>query len=289
MSIKKQALKWLLTVNDILQATLSVAMTNSQWLLAFNTSPAPFIVKPLLGLVLMSLLLFQAHELYQTNQLLWVHVLELLGNGLNISFTNIAIFGGLVATLLKTTFVAGPWFLVSALGIGLVQQMGMLFFNLVQARQADCTSTRAHFLQAAINNSVNWLLIASTLVTIIFVVFLPAAPIALGSAASLCVVFLVATMSWRMLPDSYRQQIKQGLGLGKDTFKEHALDSDKLGVALQTTKDKTFPPEPSPIARSRSLSFWHNNELVKNNEENQLGFNRRDNHIKLRPDSIEMT
>lgn len=281
MSIKKQALKWLLTLNDLLQAILSLAMANSQWLLAFNASPAPFIVKPLLGLVLLSLLLFQAHELYLANQLELVNVLELIGNVLNISFTNIAIFGGIVATLLHTTFVAAPWFLVSAISIGLIQQLGMLIFNLFKAYQADCLLTRAHYLQAAFNNGLNWLLLGSTLIAVVLVLFFPVAPIALSIFASLCVTLLVTTILWRILPNEFKQQIKQGLGLSKEDTKEPEFVVENTMLTEQDSGEKNVPLTPIHISRRHSLYFWHNNEIVKYKEEIQVCLKDTERCIEL--------
>ncbi|MBA2709552.1 MAG: hypothetical protein H0U57_03045 [Tatlockia sp.] len=253
MSIRIKLQNGLGYLRDGIQATLSFVTANAQWLMTFNNSPAGLVLKPLLGFILMILLINQAYELHIAAQFDLEKVIEFAVNLMSTTLQNAAIAGGLTAFILHLSFTLGPFLMISAFSLGLLHQVGLFGFNLYKTFIVEERSTQMHHLQAAINNLFYSLLFAAAIISSVLAIASPAAPIVLSVFAVLVASMLVATLVWRLMPDSMKQDIKKSLGIEKPETEE--LDNSH-GMEMEFKKESKKVQIVNEPKSLHPLQFW---------------------------------
>ncbi len=270
MSFRKNLENGLQNLRDGIQAALSFITANAEWLIAFNSSPAGLILKPILGLALMILLINEAYELHSATQFHLANAISFAVNLISSTLTNAAIAGGLAARIKHLSFALGPWLMITAFSLGFIHQAGLAVYNIYKTFIAENRSDRMHHLQASINNLFNSLLFASAIISSALALASPAAPVVLGVFAVLVTIMLVANLIWRSTPDPIKQSIKQSLSIEKPPSKE--LDRSYIvKMELQNESNKFPINEPKSL---HPLRFW--TPKVKENESmnlNKVEFN----------------
>ncbi|MBA3536522.1 MAG: hypothetical protein H0T84_07930, partial [Tatlockia sp.] len=202
MSIRKNLQNGLLNLRDGIQAAFSFITVNMEWLIAFNSSPAGLILKPILGLILLILLINQAYELHIATEFDLALAISFAVNLVSSTLMDAAIVGGLATSIMHLSFALGPWLMIAAFSLGLLHQIGLAGFNVYKTIIAEDRTIRMHHLQASINNLFNSLLFASAIISSVLALTSPAAPVVLSVFAVIVTIMLVATFVWRSMPDS---------------------------------------------------------------------------------------
>ncbi len=249
---------FLLNVKDTFQSVLLFVRFSASRLRHFNASPWGMVLKSIFSLTLLALVLLQAYNLYQTKEFGLDKVLPLVSSLASALLNNTSTFGGIIASGMHTTFVAGPWFLLASMIVGFSQQVGMFLFHCYQAFKAEPGSiNRMHHLQAAVSNVFNAILIVSMMMTVIFALIIPgAAPAVLATFTVIGITMLAATFLWRNISHGSRLQIKQFFGFGKPSEDE---ETDPISYENVPHIQKTnFPPVKPLCQQVRAyLQFWH--------------------------------
>ncbi|MBA2711842.1 MAG: hypothetical protein H0U57_14785 [Tatlockia sp.] len=250
---------FLLNVKDTFQSVLLFVRSNALRLRSFNTSPWGLVLKTIFSLTLLVLVLLQAYNLYQSKQHGLDKVLPLFASLSSALLNNTSTFGGIIASAMHTTFLAGPWVLLASMIIGFSQQFGMFLFHSYKAFKSWPDSIeRMHHLQAAMNNVFNAVLIISMMMTIVFALLIPGtAPVALATFTVIGVGMLAANFIWRNISHRSRIQLKQMLGFGKP---DDELSDEENSIKINSESGYRKKPLPTVDQVSRQvkgyLRFW---------------------------------
>jgi hypothetical protein len=248
----------LLNLKDNLQAVLLYVRSHAEWLRAFNSSPWGLIIKPVFSITLLVLAFLQAYNLYETKQFSLEKILFSLASFLSAGMNNISTFGGIAATAMHISFAAGPWFLLGSMIIGITQQTGMMIFHFYKAYSATPGSIhRMHHLQAAMHNIFNGFLIVSMMMTVIFALLSPGAPVVLATFTIFGISMLAANLLWRNISYKSRKELKHFCGFGKPEVERIHAENPLTIDPVNVFQKKCLPViKTARRSSGNCLSFW---------------------------------
>lgn len=213
--------KVVLYIKDAQEFALFTAMTSSRVFQLFTASPLFYMLFPFLGLLHATIAIVHGIDLYNApnkNVQMWLNFLFSLASA---TFSNIWFYGALVAQLVGTTFVAGPWFFLLSIGISASYQLIMLGVNAYRAFVSLSGSTqRMHHIQAAFNNFHQFTILGAAAGAVFTILLVPAIPYIGAICASFVLLSLAVTTIWRMAPNSFKTSFKDWLGFEKPKLSE---------------------------------------------------------------------
>lgn len=206
-------------IKDTQLAVLFMEMFKLEWFIAFNASPAAFVVKPILGLALLLLGIMQLIRMFtEKNKTPDMWIMTILGIT-SILLSNISIFGGITAKLLGVAFKAAPLYFLASLVVGCFMQLLLMGYHCYAASQAKENSVeRMHHLQAIVQCGILAAQFAVCSLAVALAVMFPISAPVTAALSVLAVSSLVSVIVWRLIPHSYKLAIKGYLGFGKPSL-----------------------------------------------------------------------
>lgn len=200
------------------ESILFTLFTNRIWFEGFNASPLHYLFMPILGLTFFinaALDWYQFKKAVNKNlELLWLAV----ASTLSATGAMTAITGTLIGHAIGFSFLAGPYFFIAAVGIGLLTQSALFFLNGYRAYLAPKHSEyRSHHLQAMISNALTMLTLAAIVASVVVVLIVPGGPAISAAIAGTAVALTLINLGWRALPQDTKDWFKVILGFAKPT------------------------------------------------------------------------
>ncbi len=234
--------KGLLYLKEIQDLMLFGAMSNSRLNAAFLASPYYYVVLPMMGGLLSIFALFDAYDLVKASNRNLDKWLQFLVSAFCALLANVSIYGVLIAAFYGVTFAAAPWLFLSSVLIGTCYQLTMVGIDVFRAFMSPTRSSlQMHFVQSALNHIFLTLLMMAITGCVAFVMLSPIAPI-LGTAFAVVTVSMVgASLLWRVLLPSWKEEIKRFLNISKPVIGEiiKPQDSKVESTPLEKHDDPT--------------------------------------------------
>lgn len=219
--------KLALYVREIQEMGLYRIMADPKMFASFSGTALYFIMLPMIAILLTINAVINGIQLVQARNKNIDKWLQFIMSSLGAIATSVSLYGGVIATALGVTFAAGPWFFLSGIALGLINQLFFLGLNIARAVDSPPNSIeRMHHLQAALNNAYVSLLLAVIIGVITFVLLSPVLPLAGTICAFAAAGLIAAGFLWRLCPHRWKIGIKNALHLGKPDIEKQYL-SDK--------------------------------------------------------------
>ncbi len=208
--------KAVLYIKETQEIGLFGVMVDSRWFAAFSGSPFYYVMLPFIGILLTALTVINGYQLATAENQNFDKWSVFFVSVVGATLASVSLYGGVIATLLGSTFAAGPWFFLASVVLAGMHQAVMLGINLYRAYESlNGSSQGMHHLQAALNNAFLISLLAAISGAVTFVMLTPVAPV-LGSCCAFAAVALTgASILWRITPYNWKQAIKNFFYLGK--------------------------------------------------------------------------
>lgn len=208
--------KGLFYLKEVQEVVLFGVMVDARLFAMFASSALYYVMFPFLGFIFTAFAFINLYQLVQSKNRHFDLYFNFIVSAIQAFCAGTSLYGGVIAALLGTTFALGPIFFQASITFGVVHQGIMLGLNLVRAYQSPKDSAlRKHYLQAAMNNLFILALLGILTGTVVFCILAPVSPYLAAGFALATVALTLVTMGWRLAPNSYKQQFKSAIGLGK--------------------------------------------------------------------------
>lgn len=205
----------LLYLKDSLQGTIYTALSKASWFTALTPLLA-FAIRPMLSITLTTLALLQLWNFSHTGNKNLDSWMTTVGSLTGALLNNVAAFGGFIARVTGTVFVAAPWFFIAGFGVGALYQLIMACVNVRRAYEAPAQSIqRQHYLQGAGYNLITALQLASCATAIVLFNVFPGLGLLVTAFALTVVAINLGNCIWRFLSSNTKKNIKNAIGIGK--------------------------------------------------------------------------
>ncbi|MBL7479022.1 hypothetical protein [Legionella bononiensis] len=252
---------------EVQEVGLFGVMADSRLFAAFSGSPFYYVMLPFIGILLTLSAAISGYQLAIAENKNFDKWFGFIVSGLCAVLASVSLYGAVIASAMKVTFAAGPWFFLSSVVLAGLHQAIMLGINAYRAYESlSGSAQRMHFIQAALNNAFILGLLTAISGAITFVMLTPVAPF-LGTACALTAVLLTGVnLVWRMIPYNWKLSIKELFHLNKpiviniDQLDLSALKIDipDLSATISISSQRLFSQiEYSSVLKTMELSQAH--------------------------------
>ena len=219
----KKAVVYIKQIQDI---GLFGVMSNKDIFFVFTGSPLYYVMLPMIGMLMTLLALVNGYELLTARNKNLDKWFGFIVSVICAALSSISLYGAVIASILGVSFAIGPWFFLSSVAVAFAHQVATFGLNVYRVFESSIGSTQFnHHMQTVVNTAFNLALITAVAGSVVFVMLTPIAP-AVGSFFALtAVVLTAANILWRLIPDNFKNTLKQQFGLWKPE-QEVVLESD---------------------------------------------------------------
>jgi uncharacterized membrane protein YidH (DUF202 family) len=210
-------------IKEGFESVLFTLFANKPWFLKFDMHPAHFAFMPVIGLTFVINAIIDWYNFKKAANKNFEVTIVAIASTLSAIGAVTAISGTLTSQLLGTSFALGPWFFIGALSVGALTNILFLGLNAYRAYNSpENSKQRMHYLQAMASNVISLALITAITASVALVMILPGGPLITAAFATIAVGLTLASLTWRLMPNQWKQGIKHYFGFGKPT--EDAID-----------------------------------------------------------------
>ncbi|WP_199741657.1 hypothetical protein [Legionella sp. km535] len=213
LGIIQKAVAYIKEVQDI---GLFGVMADSRLFAAFSGSPFFYVMLPFIAVLLTLSAAISGYQLAYAENKNFDKWFAFIASGVCAVLASVSLYGAVIASALKVTFAAGPWFFLSSVVLAGLHQGIMLGINIYRVCMSLTGSAqRMHYIQAALSNAFILGLLTAISGAITFVMLTPVAPI-LGTVCAATAALLTGlNLLWRMIPYNWKYSIKEFFHLNK--------------------------------------------------------------------------
>lgn len=241
--------KGLFYIKEVQEVVLFGVMVDARLYAMFASSALYYVMFPMLGFIFTAFAFINLYQLVQAKNRHAELYFNFIVSAIQAFCAGTSLYGGVIATLMGTTFALGPLFFQASILFGVAHQGLMLGLNLTRAYQAPKDSAlRKHYLQAAMNNLFILALLGILTGTVVFCILAPVSPYLAAGFAMATVAITLMAMGWRLAPDSLKQRFKKAIGLGKPVHEPEPVQDD-YGLCCSSDVQALRTIDPLPHAK----------------------------------------